>query len=88
MSDREIHDRDLAWLIESDCVVAEVTTPSLGVGYEIGYAVSTAKPVLALFRPSSGKPLSAMIAGCQALDLKEYESLDQVAGYLEAFFKK
>ena len=32
--DKKIHDRDLAWLIEADYLVAEVTTPSLGVGYE------------------------------------------------------
>lgn len=38
-TDREIHDEDIAWLRESDIVIAEVTTPSLGVGYEIGRAV-------------------------------------------------
>ena len=32
LSDVEIHDRDLAWLRQADCLVAEVTTPSLGVG--------------------------------------------------------
>jgi hypothetical protein len=31
-----IHDRDLKWLQASDCIVAEVTTVSMGVGYEIG----------------------------------------------------
>jgi len=33
--DRWIHDRDLAWLKEADCLVAEVTTPSLGVGLKL-----------------------------------------------------
>lgn len=36
-------------------VVAEVTQPSLGVGYELGRAVALHKPVLCLFRPQSGR---------------------------------
>ena len=36
-------------------VVAEVTQPSLGVGYEIGRAVAMKKNILCLFRPDSGK---------------------------------
>lgn len=42
--DREIHDRDLDWLRQSHVVVAEVTQPSLGVGYELGRAVDMNKP--------------------------------------------
>jgi hypothetical protein len=42
--------------------VAEVTTPSLGVGYEIGYALHKArKPVLCLCK--LGTHLSAMLNG-------------------------
>src|SRR5215210_2263607 len=44
--DRQIYDRDLAWLEEADNLVAEVTTPSLGVGYEIGKATEWGTPVL------------------------------------------
>ena len=36
-------------------LVAEVTQPSLGVGYEIGRAVDMKKKVLCLFRPQSGR---------------------------------
>ena len=36
LTDKEIHARDISWLEECDAVVAEVTTPSLGVGYELG----------------------------------------------------
>lgn len=36
-------------------VVAEVTQPSLGVGYELGRAIALNKPVLCLFRPQSGR---------------------------------
>ncbi|HEU0266576.1 MAG TPA: hypothetical protein VFQ70_03040 [Candidatus Saccharimonadaceae bacterium] len=46
-----------------DAVIAEVTNPSLGVGYELTYAENLGKPVLCLFDTGSGKKLSAMIAG-------------------------
>lgn len=36
-------------------VVAEVTQPSLGVGYELGRAVTMGKKIFCLFRPSSGR---------------------------------
>ncbi|XP_018118259.1 2'-deoxynucleoside 5'-phosphate N-hydrolase 1 [Xenopus laevis] len=63
LGDKFIHDRDMDWLNQADVVVAEVTQPSLGVGYEIGRAVDMNKRILCLFRPSSGRALSAMIRG-------------------------
>src|SRR5438105_746881 len=69
--DQYIHDRDLAWLKSADYLVAEVTTPSLGVGYEIGKATEWGKPVLCLFRAAEGRALSAMIAGCNRVILCE-----------------
>jgi hypothetical protein len=84
--DGEIHDRDLAWLREADCLVAEVTTPSLGVGYEIGKATEWRKPTLCLFRRSSGRSLSAMIAGSRGVKLHEYESADELSEVFNEFF--
>lgn len=73
-SDKEIHDRDLAWLKEADVLVAEVTTPSLGVGYEIGRATEWGTPVLCLFRPASGSVLSALIAASKNVTVVTYAS--------------
>ena len=36
-------------------IVAEVTQPSLGVGYEIGRAVAMGKRILCLYRPQQDK---------------------------------
>lgn len=36
-------------------LVAEVTQPSLGVGYELGRAIENKKKILCLFRPDCGK---------------------------------
>lgn len=84
--DREIHDRDLQWLKEASWVVAEVTTPSLGVGYEIGKAAEWGKPTLCLFRPGVGRALSAMIAGNRAVVVREYESACELKDIFDEFF--
>jgi 2'-deoxynucleoside 5'-phosphate N-hydrolase len=87
IGERKIHDRDLAWLKSSDCLVAEVTTPSLGVGYEIGIATQWGKPVLCLHRPIAGRPLSAMIAGSAGVTLKEYQSPAELGEIFEQYFR-
>ncbi|XP_070576751.1 5-hydroxymethyl-dUMP N-hydrolase-like [Ptychodera flava] len=90
LDEKFIHDRDLEWLQKSDVVVAEVTQPSLGVGYEIGRAVAWNKKILCLFRPSSGKNLSAMIRGIHndsSWIVKDYEE-EQVPEILKEYFAK
>lgn len=77
-ADCDIHDRDLDWLRSADVLVAEVTTPSLGVGYEIGRAVEWGKRVICLYRPSGGKRLSGMIAGCRDVTVHEYSHVADV----------
>ena len=83
---REIHDRDLRWLESADFVVAEVTTPSLGVGYEIARATQWQKPVLCLFRTGTPQTLSAMIAGCPHVTIREYTTVADVDSILHDFF--
>ena len=62
-TDKDIHDRDVSLLTECNAIVAEVTQPSLGVGYEIGRGVAMGKKILCLYRPQPDKKLSAMIRG-------------------------
>ena len=85
----EIFARDLRWIDECDLVVAEVSTPSHGVGYEIAYARWARRiPVIALYRRGRTKRCSAMIAGDSAIRFLEYddpekalESLRQAVRY-------
>lgn len=84
--DAEIHGRDLAWLRESDCLVAEVTVPSLGVGYEIGRAAEWGTPVLCLFRRNAGRTLSAMIRGSDRVRVHEYEDAAELEEVFREFF--
>ena len=88
LSDEGIYARDAAWLAEADVVVAEVTTPSHGVGYEIGQAEAMGKPVLCIYRPSAGRRLSAMLAGNSALQCEAYESLKELRPTLEHFLRE
>ena len=77
-----IHDSDLEWLRQADVLVAEVTTPSLGVGYEIGRAVEWGKAIICLYRPSPDRKLSGMIAGCRALAVHHYADVEELRGLL------
>jgi len=86
-TDRFIHNRDLEWLQSSDVLVAEVTTVSMGVGYEIGRAAEAGKPVLCLFRSSSGKNLSAMISGSPDLKLVNYQNLSEAKRSIDEFMR-
>jgi hypothetical protein len=74
------------WLRESEYVVAEVTTPSLGVGYELGKATEWGKPILCLFRPSDGRALSAMIAGSNGVKVQRYQNVAQLREVFDEFF--
>jgi hypothetical protein len=87
IGDQKIHDRDLEWLRVSDYLVDEVTTPSLGVGYEIARATEWGKRVLCLYRPQNGRSLSAMIAGCRAVTVREYRELAELEIIFEEFLR-
>jgi len=64
---RAVFERDVQWVRECDAMIAEVSTPSLGVGYEYGLAVQLGKPVLCVYR--AGRRVSKMITGNPAPNL-------------------
>ena len=88
LSDKQIHDRDMKWLLESDLMVAEVTNPSLGVGYEIARALEANKQIICLFRKESNKSLSAMISGSKYIKNFEYKSINQLKEILMLYMQK
>jgi nucleoside 2-deoxyribosyltransferase len=59
----EIYARDIAMIHDADMIIAEVSNPSLGVGYELAFAETLNKPILCLYNESQDKKLSAMISG-------------------------
>jgi len=81
----DIYSRDVNWIDESDLLIAEVSTPSHGVGYEIGYALNLEKPVLCLNK--KGVVVSKMITGNPhpLLTVSEYEDLSRAEEILRNF---
>ena len=87
-NDENIFIRDMQWLKSADVVVAEVTMPSLGVGYELGIAEKTDIPVLCLYRKIEGKSLSAMILGNKIFKCSCYSMLEEVMSHIDKFLKE
>ena len=56
-----VYARDVEWIRACDVLIAEVSVPSHGVGYEIGFALGLGKPVLAIHQ--QGRKVSKMITG-------------------------
>lgn len=79
----EVHDRELAAMNNSDVVVAEVSTPSLGVGYVIARATQAGKPVICLFQGEDTLLLSAMIKGDKGVVVYTYTDTKELPGVIE-----
>ncbi len=81
----DIYLRDMAWIEACDAVVAEVSTPSHGVGYEIAAALGLGKPVLCCYR--RGAVVSKMITGnhTDGLQVEAYDDPDHAVAVVKAF---
>ena len=84
--DRAIYEEDSAWLREADMVIAECTTPSLGVGYEMAYAERFGKPVH-IFYDKSRTRLSAMLTGNEYFHIHPYSSENEIYPELDKILK-
>ena len=66
LSDKQIYKRDIKWIDGSKIMIAEISGPSLGVGFEIAYAIFLRKiPVLAVINKQVQK-VSSMLSGCES----------------------
>ena len=84
----EIYERDVNWIRGCDALIAEVSVPSHGVGYEIGFALGIGKPVLALYQ--EGRKVSKMISGNpdEHLSVKSYRDVADAMKIMEEFLVK
>ena len=85
INDNQIFNRDISWLRESDLFIAEVSSPSLGVGYEIGLAEQYNIPILCLYKEKSTFSLSAMVSGNQNILCKNYTNLVDIKIHIDSF---
>ena len=86
LKNADVYERNMAWLEASDRLVAEVTTPSFEVGYEIALAEQWGKPILCLYRRGNSPPLSPIIAGNDKLMIRQYESKIDMERSVRYFF--
>jgi nucleoside 2-deoxyribosyltransferase len=87
LSPRAVFERDVNWVKDCAAMIAEVSTPSLGVGYEYGLAVQLGKPVLCVYR--AGLRMSKMITGNPAPNLRvaAYSNLAELDEQIDAFLE-
>ena len=89
LSDKQIYTRDIKWIEGSQLMIAEISGPSLGVGFEIAYALFQKKiPVLALASVEVNK-ISAMITGCNSnlLTIVRYSNTDEMKNIIGKYLK-
>ena len=79
----KIFARDEKLLKQADFLVADVTQPSLGVGYEIAVAERMKKKIICLCRKSKIKRLSPMLRGNRKLKIIYYKNQNDLEGQLE-----
>lgn len=74
----DVYKRNISWINHSNCMIAEVSVPSLGVGYEMAYALCNSIPVLAIY--STRVKLSKMIIGIDdhKFTCMEYNNINEI----------
>lgn len=86
LTDEQIFRRDADWIRDADILIADASLPSLGVGYEIGFAESLRKPILCLYFTRAEKQLTAMLAGNPSCTVLTYGNLQEALGRIDGFF--
>ncbi|MEA1905638.1 MAG: nucleoside 2-deoxyribosyltransferase [Euryarchaeota archaeon] len=88
MSEQEIYRRDISLLKESGCLIAEVTVPSIGVGYEICRALEAGLPVLCVHDTDAN--VSAMLLGNpnRGIRVQEYCDMNRLERILCEFVEQ
>jgi 2'-deoxynucleoside 5'-phosphate N-hydrolase len=82
---RDVYERDVSWIKDCEALVAEVSTPSHGVGYEIAFALSIGKPVLCIHQ--AGQPISKMLSGNShpRIQVNSYSSIKHAISITRSF---
>ena len=69
-------------LKSADIIFAEVTVPSLGVGYELGFADQLGKKVIAIYDLNMIDKVSTMIRGNKRIKLIGYHNISEIVDNL------
>lgn len=77
----DIYTRDMGWLRACELVVAEVSVPSLGVGFELATAQHLGKPIVCLCQADGA--LSALVDGNPQLRVLRYKDVSELMSVLQ-----
>ena len=93
LTERQVYERDIAWLNAADVLIADASGSSFGVGFEVGWVLAqsdrTGQRVLLLYRNDRRNQISRLIPGnahprCQVMPYSDASDLTrQVAAALE-----
>ena len=67
----------------ADLIFAEVSIPSLGVGYELGFADMNGKRIIGMYDKTITQKVSTMIRGNERITLIPYENINEILENLE-----
>ena len=85
LTDEEIFNSDIRFVEQCECLIADVTIPSIGVGYEICQAVSRGKQVLCLYKEEAN--VSAMVLGNRRITSILYRDIEGLGKSLASIIK-
>jgi 2'-deoxynucleoside 5'-phosphate N-hydrolase len=86
LTDAQLARRDLDWVAGCDALVAEVSTPSHGVGVEVAAALASGKPALLAYR--RGTRVSRLLLGLHGIEALAYGSLDEAREGVRRFLAR
>ena len=70
-------------LISSDILLAEVSIPSLGVGYELGFADKLNKKIITIYDKNYTEKVTTMIRGNKRITLIPYQRIEEITNNLD-----
>jgi nucleoside 2-deoxyribosyltransferase len=84
----EVYERDIFWIRECDALVAEVSTPSHGVGFEVASALN--RDIFTLCVYKEGRSISKMLTGNSHPRLKVigYHDSEDAVAKIRSFLKQ
>ncbi len=74
-------------LYDADIIFAEVSIPSLGVGYELGFADKLGKNIVAIYDKNYIDKISTMIRGNKRIKLIPYNNISEITNNLDNIIK-
>ena len=88
INDNDIYESLVSRLDNADLVFAEVTIPSLGVGYEIGFADKKEKRIICIYDKTVTPKITTMLRGNSRLKIIPYTDLSEIINNLQNIIKE